>query len=128
MMTSNRVRNDRVPQGDLDEAFGFAVGAGRIGASEAMLEPELPSSGSGRPSLVGEQSLEVDAKAGVAGKRLLQEGLHRFLGFVEVDGGKGDSGVVVDGNMHVLAAAAADGVTPVAGHKNADSRFTVESD
>ena len=57
-------------KGGLDEAFGFAIGAGSVGASEAVGESELVAeaakdAGAITRSIVGKQAANGDAEAGV---------------------------------------------------------------
>jgi len=91
-------------QGGLDKAFGFAIGAGCVRPGKAMLQSELAADsgkvvGAVGGAIVGEQGFKVNAEAGVILQRLEQEGFDRFFGLVRVEGGEGDAGMVVDGDM-----------------------------
>ena len=66
-------------QGGLDEAFGFAVGLGRVGSGAAMLN--LPAAAglteqscAVEDAIIGEQSAHNDAMAGEELPRIVQEG------------------------------------------------------
>ena len=57
-------------QRGLDEAFGLAVGSGRIGPGEAVLDPQTKALGSEQlgsigPAVVGQQPGDGDTQSGV---------------------------------------------------------------
>ena len=60
-------------QSGLDEAFSLAVGAGNVGAGEAVLDAELKAgeakvAGTIARTVVGEQAADGDAVLGVEGE------------------------------------------------------------
>ena len=118
-------------QGGLDEAFGFAVGAGSVRASKAVTDAEFGASGAKlmgaiAASVVGEQAANGDAVLGVESEGGVQEGEGGVDGLIGQHAGEGEAGVIVDGDVQSLpagelgttatAAVAADGDLLIAGH------------
>jgi len=96
-------------QSGLDEAFGFAVGARSIGASEAMAQTESKNGaaegmGAITVAVIGEQTADADAQAGVISQGGMEKSDGRSGGAVGQDLGKGDTGMVVDGDVEALPA------------------------
>ena len=96
-------------QAGLDEALGLAIGARRIGSRVVMTEAEL---GTGRGkvvtavslAVVGVDTLDAHAEAGVVGHRRAQEhdAAVRVLG--RQDLGIGDARGVIDRDVQVIPA------------------------
>jgi len=96
-------------QGGLDEAFGFAVGAGSVTTGEAVLDAELEAGGAEvagaiAGAVVGEQAADGDAVLGVEGDGGAQEGDGGFGLLVGQHAGEGEAGVIVDGDVQSLPA------------------------
>jgi len=96
-------------QGGLDEAFRLAVGAGSVGTGEAVLDAELEASGAELSgtiagAVVGEQAADGDTVLGVEGNRVAQKGDGGFALLVGEHAGKGESGMIVDGDVQSLPA------------------------
>jgi hypothetical protein len=97
----------------LNEALGLAVGLGGVGSGEAMLEAE---SGDGlahgvRPiagAIVGVDALGGDAVLLEEGESGVEEGDGALGGFVGEELGESQAAVVVDGDVEVFPAGAAD--------------------
>src|SRR5689334_7736941 len=107
-------------QGSLDEAFGFAVGAWSVGASETLANVELLAEAAKAAraiagTVIGEQAGDGDAEAGIVVDGGLQEGGGGRGLLIGKDLGEGDARVIVDGDMHVLPAGAMDAAATVAG-------------
>src|SRR3954447_5661483 len=113
-------------QAGLDEAFGFAVGPGRVRPSAPVLDAggraRFPkgSAGIGR-AVVGHDPLDGDAEAGEPGKRPLEEGHGALLALVGQDLGVGEPGGVVDADVEELPADAARPAGAVAGDAVAEA-------
>ena len=93
----------------LDEAFGLAVGLGTIGFGEAVFEAELLAGGGEElgaisGAAVGEDTLDGDAMVVVKGDGLVEGGEDAGSFFVWEEGGEGETGMVVDGNVKRLDA------------------------
>src|SRR5271167_310447 len=91
-------------QGGLDEAFGLAVGAGSVGAGEAVLDAELEAGGAKvagaiAGAVVGEQAANGDAVLGVEGDGGAQESDGGFALLVGEHAGESEAGVIVDGDV-----------------------------
>jgi hypothetical protein len=85
----------------LDEAFGFSIGAGRIGPGEAMLDALLEEERSEAVvavtgTVVCQNALDPEAEAGVEGSCHVEEEHRGLVGLVGQDGGEADAAVVVD--------------------------------
>ena len=99
-------------QGGLNEAFGLAIGPGRIGFGSDVFEAGLFASGGegvrgiARP-IIGHDSFDGDAEASVIGERGFQVGDGAVLFLVGEQVGIGDARGVIDAYMQVLPAHAA---------------------
>ena len=67
------------PQGGLDETLGFAVGARGVGPGETVMETQLGASGSKSMravavAIIGEQTTDANAQAGVIEERGAEKG------------------------------------------------------
>ena len=96
-------------QSGLDEAFGFAVGAWGVGASEVMAQTQskngtAESMGTITVAIIGEQAADANAQAGVISQGGMEESDGRSSGAVGQDLGKGDAGMIVDGDVEALPA------------------------
>jgi len=115
----------------LNEAFGFAVGAGSVRASEVVTDAELKTSSAEvaaaiAGTVVGEQAANADAVLSVEGDGVAQESDGSCSGLVGEHAGEGEAGVVVDGDVEGLpagklratatAAVAANGDALISGH------------
>jgi hypothetical protein len=112
-------------QGGLDEAFGLAVSAGRVGASalvtKAMLLTEAAEDeGLIAGAIIGEHLADGDAEAAVIGQGGGEEGSGRGRLLIGQDLGEGDAGVIVDGDMDEVPAQAAGTAALVAMNAVAD--------
>lgn len=91
----------------LDEAFGLAIGLGTIGSGEEMFEPELAAGGGeeigaiGR-ALVGEDGLDGDAVGLVKGQSLLECGQDAGSFFIRKETGKGEAGMIINGDVQAF--------------------------
>ena len=108
----------------LDEAFGLAIGLRAIGSGEAVLEAELLTSGGEEfgavsGTAIGEQALDFDAMALIEGDGLPEsiQGAGDFL--VRMKRGKGETAVIVDGNVEAFDAGAGIALGAVAGGADA---------
>ena len=96
-------------QGGLNEAFGLAVGARGVRAGEVVADAEFGASmveqvGAVAVSVVGEQAANEDAVLGIESHGGAQEG-NGSVGFlVGQHAGKGQGGVVVNGDVQGLPA------------------------
>ncbi len=118
-------------QGSLDKAFGFAVGARRIGASATMFDAmQLHQATKGARlvtgSIVGEQGTNGNAETGVIGQRGSQKGGRGIAFLIRQDLRKGDAGMVIDGDVNVLPSDALDVLTAVAMDAVSDTANTTE--
>src|SRR5271157_4792070 len=100
---------DPFAEGGLDEALGFAVGAGCVRASEAMAQAKLKaglaeSARAVAVAVIGEQPANGNTQRGVIGCGGAQESNRRSAGEVRQDLGEGDAGVIVNGDVQVLPA------------------------
>ena len=115
----------------LDEAFGFAVGLRAIGSGEEMAEAQLVA-GSGEElgaisgTAVGEDALDGDAMILVEGDGLLQGGHDAGDFFIGKEGGKSDSGMIINGDVKGLDARAWVAVGAVAGGADAGLKKTAK--
>ena len=99
----------RFAQSGLDEAFRLAVSAGSVGTGEAVRDAELEAggtevSGAIAGAVVGEQAANGDAVLGVEGYGGVQEGDGGLALLVGEHAGKGEAGVIVDGDVQSLPA------------------------
>ena len=109
----------------MDEAFGFSVSAGRVRASEVMVQAELQASlaKSARAiamAIVGEQAANANAQRGLIGHGSMQKSNGRSAGKVRQDLGESDAGVIVDGDVQVFPASM---MFPAASPVGADGDF-----
>src|SRR5918996_5184407 len=92
-----------------DEAFGFAVCLGPVGAGAQVLEPQLTAGDRVDDRAVGgavvaEDRLDPDAVAAVEGGCAAEEAGGSGCLLVGEHFGVGEAAVVVDGDVHVLVA------------------------
>jgi hypothetical protein len=108
----------------LDEAFGLAIGLRAIGASEEMMEAQIFAGGGeefwsiGR-ALVGEDGADGDAVGPVEGDGLVESVQDAGGFFIWEEGGKSQTGVIVDGDVEGLGASAWIAVRTVTSGANA---------
>src|ERR1017187_5659588 len=98
--------------GSLDEAFGFAIGARSVNASAGVSELQIAAGlgkegGAEARTVVGHDAPDLDAEVGEVGHGLAEEAAGRSCFFIGQQGGEGDAGVVVDGDIQKLPAGAA---------------------
>ena len=120
----------------LDEAFGFAVGAGRVEAGAFVFDPQVLAAsseemGAETRAVVGEHAADGDAEASEVIDGLLQESNGGDGLFVGQQGGESDAGVIVDGDEKKLPAHAASFILGIAGDamarfRNAGELFDVQ--
>ena len=106
--------------GGLDEAFGLAIGAWGVDASAGVLELEIAAGlreqgGAEARAVVGHDAADRDAEVGEVGHGLAEEAAGGGRFFVRQQGGEGDAGVVVDGDIKKLPAGAAGFILGIAG-------------
>jgi YD repeat-containing protein len=94
----------------LDEAFGFAVGAGSIGTSEAVANAELGAVVAKlvraiATTVVGQQAANTNAVLGIKSDGVLEESDGGGGLLIGQQLGKGEPGVIIDGDMESLPAA-----------------------
>ena len=107
------------PQGGLNEAFGFAVGAVSVRTGEAVLDAELEAGGAEvagaiAGAVIGEQAANGDAVLGIEGDGGAQKGDGGCALLVGQDAGECEAGVIVDGDMQSLPAGELSAATPTA--------------
>jgi len=108
----------------LDEAFGLAVGLGAIGSGEEMLEAELVA-GRGKEfgtigrAAIGEDALDEDAVSCIEGDGLLEGGQDTGRFFIGKETGKGEAGMIINGDVEGLDAGAGITVGAIAGGADA---------
>ena len=100
-------------QRGLDEAFGLAVGLWSVGAGEAVLEAEggyrgAHGVGAVAGAIVGVNALDGDAMLGEEGEGGVEEGDGTGGGFIREELGEGEAAVIVDGDVKIFPAGAAD--------------------
>ena len=108
----------------LDEAFGLAVGLGTIGAGEEMFETELLAGGGREFGAIGrttisQDGLDGDAVVLIKGQGLLECGEDAGDIFVGKEGGKGEAGMIIDGDVKGFDACAWIAMGTVAGGADA---------
>ncbi len=91
-------------QQSLDKAFCLAIGSGSIGAGSAVLDSELLAAvakdvGAIAAAVVGEQGADLDAVALIKGESVVEEAASGFGLLIGEQLGKGQPGVVVDGDV-----------------------------
>src|ERR1035438_1106261 len=106
--------------GSLDEAFGFAIGARSVNASAGVSELQIAAGlgkegGAEARTVVGHDAPDLDAEVGEVGHGLAEEAAGRSCFFIGQQGGEGDAGVVVDGDIQKLPAGAAGFILGIAG-------------
>ena len=112
-------------EGSLDEAFGFAVGAGSVGTSEAQAEAELVTetakdAGAITGAVVGKQAADGDAEAGIVIDGSLQKsGSGRGL-LIGQNLREGDTRMVINGDVDILPSGAMNAALTMAGDSTAD--------
>jgi len=108
----------------LDKAFGLAIGLWAVRFGEEMLEAEFLA-GSGKEfgavarALVGEDALDGDAMGLVEGDGLVESGQDAGSFFIREETGKGQTGMVIDGDMEGLDPGAWIAVGAIAGGADA---------
>ena len=108
----------------LNETFGLAVSLGPIGFGEAMLEAQLVA-GLGKEfgaiggAAIGEDGLDGDAVRGVKGQGLVEGGEDAGDFFIGEEGGKGDAGMIINGDVQTFHSRPRVTVGTVAGGANA---------
>jgi len=112
-------------QGGLDEAFGFAISAGGIRAGALMANAELATEmaeGEGlvTGAVIGEYALDANAELLIVGDGGGQEGGGRGTFLIGQDLGEGETGVIVDSDMHIIPAQAAGATAEIAMNAGAD--------
>ena len=119
-----RTRISPLTSEGLDEAFGFAVGLRAIGSGEEMLEAELVA-GRGKEfgtigrAAIGEDALDEDAVSCIEGDGLLEGGQDTGRFFIGKETGKGEAGMIIDGDVEGLDAGAGITVGAIAGGADA---------
>ena len=108
----------------LDEAFGLAIGLGAIGFGEEMLEAQLEAGGGKEfgaisRAAIGEDALDLDAVSLIESDGLMERGQDAGSFFVREETGKGDSGMIVNGDMEGLDTRARIAVRAIAGGADA---------
>ncbi len=99
-------------EGGLDKAFGLALGAWGVGAGKAVFDVELVEGIAEAPvsvagAVIGKDAADGDAEAGVKGAGHEEEEDGGAMTLIGEDGGEGDAGMVIDGDVQVLPAGAA---------------------
>jgi len=108
----------------LDEAFGFAIGLGPVGTSEAMLKAQL-AAGLGKEfgaisgTAVGEDALDGDAMSFVEVDGQVESGQDAGDFFIGKQRGKSEARVVIDGDVEGLEAGAGITMGTIAGGADA---------
>ncbi len=107
----------------LDEAFGFAVGLRAVGSGVDVFDAELEAGGGEAfgfiaGAVVGHGAGDFDLVIGEEADGLAEGGDDAGDGFVFLDGGEAESGVVVDGDVEGLGAGAFIAIGAVAGGAN----------
>lgn len=91
----------------LDEAFGLAIGLRAVGSGEEMKEAELLAGGGkafgavGRAA-IGEDLLDADAQSFVEVEGLVEGGQDAGSFLVGKEGGKSETGMVIDGDVQTF--------------------------
>ena len=108
----------------LDEALGLAVGLGAVGSGEAVADAELEAGGGEEfgavgGAAVGEDATDGDAIIFVEGDSLMESIEHAGSFLIWEEGGEGEAGVVIDGDVQGLHARAGIAHGAVAGGADA---------
>src|SRR5271165_1225168 len=106
--------------GGLDEAFSFAVGARGVEARADGLDAEFVAAGDEAAraeagAVIGHHPANGNAQAGKVSHRLAQEFAGGDSLFVWQQGGEGDAGVVIDGDIEELPSGATGFVLGISG-------------
>jgi hypothetical protein len=101
---------DPLAESGLDESLGFAVGAGSVGAGEVVTQAELKDSGAKgvgaiTVTVIGEQTANADTEGGVVSHGGEEEGNCISGGEGRQNLGKGNAGMVVNGDVKVFPTA-----------------------
>ena len=109
-----------LPDGSLDEALGLAVGAWGIDASAGVSELQIATGlceqgGAKAGAVVGHDATDLEAEVGEVGRGLAQEAAGGSSFFIREQGGEGDTGMVIDGDIEKLPAGAAGFILGIAG-------------
>jgi len=107
-------------QGGLDETFGLAVGARRVGAGAEMANAEFAAGGSKQlrviaGSVVGEHAANGDAETSVISNGGAQKGYGGGGAFVGMQLTESNAGMVIDGDVQHLPADTAGFIARIAG-------------
>ena len=108
----------------LDEALGFSVGLWAVGFGELVFEAELEAGGGEEFGAVGGAAIGEDARDGdavifVEGDGLVESGEDAPGFLVREEGGEGEAGMIVDGDVEAFDAGAWVAVGFVAGGADA---------
>src|ERR1017187_7723039 len=106
--------------GSLDEAFGFTIGARSVNASAGVSELQIAAGlgkegGAEARTVVGHDAPDLDAEVGEVGHGLAEEAAGRSCFFIGQQGGEGEAGGVLDGDIQKLPAGAAGFILGIAG-------------
>src|ERR1017187_10169912 len=106
--------------GSLDEAFGLAIGARSVNASAGVSEMQIATGlckegGAEARTVVGHDATDLDAQVGEVGHGLAEEVAGGGSFFIGQQGGEGDAGVVVDGDIKKLQIGRAGFILGIAG-------------
>ena len=100
-------------QGSLDKALGLAIGLRGIGAGEAMFEAEgghgiAHSARAITGAVIGVNALGLNAMVLEESEGGVEEGQSAVSGFIGEELGEGETAVVVEGDVEIFPASAAD--------------------
>jgi hypothetical protein len=111
----------------LNEAFGLAIGLRAVGFGEEMFEAEFMTGGGeefgavGRAA-VGKETLDLDAMSLVEVDSLMESVKNARDGFIGQEAGKGEAGMIVNGDVKAFDAGAAIAQGAIAGGADAGAR------
>jgi hypothetical protein len=108
----------------LDEAFGFAVGLGAVWSGEVVSEVKFSTGMSEEPGAVcraaiGEEALDLDAVESIKVNGLVKGIEDAGNGFIWEEAGKGEAGVIIDGDVETFDAGVAIAQGAIAGGTDA---------
>ena len=109
----------------MNETFGLAIGAWRVGASEALSNTELKAetaedAGAIAGAVIGEHARDGNPQTGVVVDGGLEESGGRAGFLVGQDLREGDARMIIDGDMHILPAGTMNAAAAVAGDTTTD--------
>jgi hypothetical protein len=120
----------------LDEAFGFAIGARSVGSGVEVTQAMTLASGTEEMgavagAVIAHEGARFDAEGGEVSQGPLEEKDGAVLSFIGHDLGKGQTGSVIDTDMDIFPASAADLIAPVVsdtvtGPHDAPQLFNIE--